>query len=519
MRIEGVTLRQQLSLPRQHALWKAEFQPAILTGAGLLALFIALLAVVQFATPNLAGNDGYYHIKLAQLMRQEGLRPIFNWLPLTILSPESFYDHHFLYHVLLIPFTFTDLRAGAKLAGVVFPALTFLTGWILLRGQRVPFAALWSIGFVAISSAFLYRMSMPRAQSLSLLMLFLVLHVSLTRRYRWLALLGFLYVWLYNAFPLILVVVGIYTAMRWGVDGRLEFSPLIYTTLGVVLGLIINPYFPENLAFIYNHLVPKLTDATATKVGNEWYPYKTWTLIENSGPALVAVVGGIFALGFTTQRMNTSIATLLATCLVFGLMLLKSRRFVEYFPAFALLFCALACAPLLKQWIKSGRHAQWITPAVMMALLLPGIWWSVQNTQQSLQRSKSANLFAGASTWLKENTPEGSLIFQTDWDDFTRLFFYNTHNRYTAGLDPTYMQLHDPDLYDTWVDITKGRTENPAQLIRERFGARYIISDLKHKKFIRRATDDPHLIETYRDDNAVVFMAAPSDDEPLGGVQ
>ena len=51
--------------------------------------------------------------------------------------------------------------------------------------------------------------------------------------------------------------------------------------------------------------------------------------------------------------------------------------------------------------------------------------------------------------------PAGSRIFQADWDDFPPLFFHNTHNTYTIGLDPTYIQLQDPDLYDLWVDLTE----------------------------------------------------------------
>jgi hypothetical protein len=100
---------------------------------GLFGLFVALFAIVQFATPNLAGNDGYYHIKLAQIMGVRGLLPPFGWLPLTVLNAEAFVDHHFLYHVLLIPFTLGDLREGAKWASIILPATTFIAGWILLR--------------------------------------------------------------------------------------------------------------------------------------------------------------------------------------------------------------------------------------------------------------------------------------------------------------------------------------------------------------------------------------------------
>src|SRR5688500_223854 len=69
----------------------------------LLSLFIIGMALIQFATPDMPDNDGFYHIKFAQLIRTEGLKPDFPWLPLSILNPDEFYDHHFLFHVALIP--------------------------------------------------------------------------------------------------------------------------------------------------------------------------------------------------------------------------------------------------------------------------------------------------------------------------------------------------------------------------------------------------------------------------------
>ena len=42
---------------------------------------------------------------------------------------------------------------------------------------------------------------------------------------------------------------------------------------------------------------------------------------------------------------------LLIGCLfVFGLMLLKSRRFIEYGPPFVLIFSALATRPMIERW-------------------------------------------------------------------------------------------------------------------------------------------------------------------------
>ena len=122
-----------------------------------------------------------------------------------------------------------------------------------------------------------------------------------------------------------------------------------------------------------------------------------------------------------------------------------------------------------------------------------------------MQRAKPYDLFMGASAWLEANTPPGSRVFQTDWDDFPRLFFYNTHNTYLIGLDPTYMQLYNEDMYDSWVDVTKGRVDNPSNVIVNRFAAHYVITDLKHEAFLSEAEKDPNMIEVYRDELSAVF--------------
>ena len=119
--------------------------------------------------------------------------------------------------------------------------------------------------------------------------------------------------------------------------------------------------------------------------------------------------------------------------------------------------------------------------------------------------SKPYDLYAGASAWLEKNTSPGARVFQTDWDDFPRLFFYNTHNTYLVGLDPTYMQLYDPELYNVWVEITQGDVEEPSELIASTFASQYIHTDLNHEDFLLVAQEDPGLEEVYRDDQAVIF--------------
>jgi hypothetical protein len=487
------------------------------TAVVLLAIFGAGLAFVQFGAAGLVGNDGYYHVKMGYLIRTQGLKPPFPYLPQTILNETAYYDHHMLYHAYLALFATVDpavdgglaLTQGAKIASVLMPALAFLAIWWLLRGQKVPNPALWSVALLALSEPFLYRMSMARAQSVSLLLLVVGLHWLLKRRYQWLIPLGFVYVWTYNAFPLLLLVAAVYVVSLWLYEREFAWRALLFPAAGILLGLLINPYFPADIDFFFGHLAPKL-GASTTRVGNEWTPYRTWTLVENSGPALIAVLLGVVALGWREKRLekNTLVALLLTAA--FGTMLFSSRRFVEYFPPFALLFLAFSIAPLWRAWQENQRRHKRALRVALPLLILLCLAYPLVNTltgaRDLVARSKAPDHYADAALWLRAHADPGAHIFQTDWDDFTRLFFYGSDETiYTAGLDPTFMEQYDPRLFEQWVAITRGRVPRPGKIIRDRFGSDFVFTDLKHDDFLDEAAVDPRLQEVYRDQYAAIF--------------
>jgi hypothetical protein len=248
---------------------------------------------------------------------------------------------------------------------------------------------------------------------------------------------------------------------------------------------------------------------------------------------LIAFVSGLVALGLHKQRMDTRTALTLFLSLFFGLMLFQSRRFIEYFPPFALIFSAIAWAPLITvPWQNlfeespdnSGNHvsrgysimdwksSRWLPGMLLILSLIIGIVFTGRAARENLQDTKPAGLYSQTSKWLVENTPQGTRIFQTDWDDFPRLFFHNIWNTYLIGLDPTFMQIKDPDLFDQWVNITRGEVELPAQQIFGDFAAQYVLTDLKHEKFIERAGEDPAMVEVFRDGEAILFkVQLPTD--------
>jgi hypothetical protein len=119
--------------------------------------------------------------------------------------------------------------------------------------------------------------------------------------------------------------------------------------------------------------------------------------------------------------------------------------------------------------------------------------------------TREYNRYRNASAWLAANTPPGARVFATDWDDFPEMFYWNTHNTYLLGLDPTYMYLHDAQSYLVWRAITRGQVDRPGAIIRDAYDSGWVFSDLDHEGFMRRAAADPDLAEVYRDRYTVIY--------------
>ena len=83
--------------------------------------------------------------------------PAFTYLPLTVLRASDFVAQHFLFHVALMPFTFGNLRIGAKLAAPLFAALAIASLFALLAVYRVRYRWLWLLPLAVGSEPFLYQ--------------------------------------------------------------------------------------------------------------------------------------------------------------------------------------------------------------------------------------------------------------------------------------------------------------------------------------------------------------------------
>ena len=142
------------------------------------------------------------------------------------------------------------------------------------------------------------------------------------------------------------------------------------------------------------------------------------------------------------------------------------------------------------------------TVALVLSIFL---FFNLRSVVKEIGQSASHDHYSAGLAWLRTNVPPGQIVFNTDWDDFPRLFYYDPTHYYVSGLDPSYLFDKDPDLSRLYDRITLGREENSGQLIRERFGARYVFSDNQHHDFFDHARASGWFDIVYEDRDCTIM--------------
>jgi hypothetical protein len=493
---------------RATSLWQHD-STIFLQGITLLLIAFAIHSIIIFSTPGFLSMDDYYHARISEeIITQGRLRLDFPWLPRTILDPKHYVDHHLLYHIVLAPSMLFDDIAGPKVVTAGIGAMAVLVAWVLLRRIGVNYPAIWALGLFCVAPTFILRMLMIRTQGFSFLMLTLGLLFMFERRWKSLAVVSFFYVWLYNGFILMLGFAGLYALARWIEDRSLVWQPLVYCGVGLVLGVVINPYFPNNVTFVFDHLSAKVDLDNSIPVGQEWIDFNTRTWLTAVTGGLASMLFGFVRPYFGSRKRDHVETTLLLCALVTGYMAFTSMRFLEYFPGFALLYAA-------SEWGRGPvitfdtplyrRYARYVTPLLLVGALAVFAYLTLPRTYNVAQTARDVRDYQGASEWLEANTPTGTMIFPVGFNDFSRMFFYNQHNTWLVGLDPTYLSYADPSAWASFQDIRDGKVERPAARIASVFGLQYVVSGERHQAFNRRASQDPDFEVVFRDEFNIVW--------------
>jgi hypothetical protein len=421
-----------------------------------------------------------------------------------VLSPDRYYDHHMLFHLLLAPFVASDVMRGAKWASALFGGLAFLAVYFELIRHGVRHPGWWLLAMFALAPDFLTRMEMPRVQALSLVCLLLAIEVLLARRFVWLLPLAVLYTWLYDAFPLLLLVAGLVAVAIVAFERHLEWRTLSYPATGIGAALILNPYFPKDLWFIAHHYLGKVQIGAAIHVGTEWYPYPAARWL-GWGGAIAVLATAAVVVWRERRRLDVTQLALLLIAALFFVLTWRSRRFIEY--AAPLILLALARA--LHGWLDHLlEQVHPMTHRVLAALVVAGCIASTVFAVGQLRRKPPPGRYAAGAEWLVHHTDADAMVLTPDWDDFPLLFFHDQRNRYVIGLDPTYLALRKPDLYRIWQALGRGELAPPSHFL-YRFDSKVVLSSRSHTSFIAALEADRGMERVYEDADCVIFRLRP----------
>ncbi len=114
-----------------------------------------------------------------------------------------------------------------------------------------------------------------------------------------------------------------------------------------------------------------------------------------------------------------------------------------------------------------GLGRAWAAPAILLGAL-----WTA-GTLSALGFGRVSPPLAMAR-FLAASGKAGERVFTAQWADSAPLLYFAPQLQSLVALDPTFFYLHDARLFAEYVDIVDGRASDPAQAIRQRFGARWV---------------------------------------------
>ncbi len=457
---------------------------------GLVSLFILL------PSGSLACADSQYHIKFAEIMLERGgILKEFPWATCSIWK-DSFYDKDLLFHVFLIPFTLMGKLNGAKFAVFILSCMLGFSYAILARegGLRKNLGEVMIFVLLASGPVFLGRLVLCRPHLFSLLFMVCGMICVFRGSRVCLALVSLLYSLTYAGAWQIIPAVLIFDALKIYAEGRRpKFLQImcIWASAGFLAGIVVNPYFPENVsgAFLQSVLVLKAkwfgSGADRIAQASELSPMSLSKFM--TGYMMLSILFILSSIMFWKRRAELlsdwKLSGLFALSWIYFAATLMSMRFAEYFVPFSALAISLYWLGKTELFSVRGRML-----IAMLFLFILGLV-SVGRLREFFYQEGMQ--YAGASAWIDKNVGEGEIVFTGDWDDSPYLFYGAPKQRYLVFLEPYFMYVCSPEKYRLWNKICLGKMVRTALAIKAEFGSDVIFVPPDRPALRRKLELDP----------------------------
>ncbi len=492
----------------------------------LITTVISFIAIIQFKAYEFLCTDVYYHAKMAQLILDSGkLVEIFPWLQYTILN-DNFVEHHLLFHILLLPFfKLLEPFLAAKIATIIFSAAFFIAFFVILKKLNIKFPHFWTLLLLFSSSLFIFRLNLLRAQSLALILLLIGIYLLIKNNYIYLIPLTIFYAWLFDGFIILGIVIAIKSLIEVYYLFKTKntklisdlFYPIFCYLTGVVIAIILNPYFPKNIYHLFFHLYQvALKDPFSNMpVGIEWYMSAPRFLISSSLIIIALFVISIFIILLTKikhRKIGKITLFLFLNAVIFFILTIVVRKMIEYS---APLIILLAAYLYTNNHIAINKYIgklflfknKYTSKLLIIFLLTSAAIYNFQAVYFNLNNDKEDKTnIKKASIWMKENIPANEIVYHLDWSESPQLLFYNDQNYYIAGLDPNFMKEYNYNLYQKWHQLFSQQSlENSYQIIKQDFKADYVFINKDFSEFVDYAKKDFRFETIYENENILIY--------------
>ncbi len=532
-----------------HTYWG---RPLIASTIFFVVIFSFFVTIFGISDGDPVPDDEYFHFRYAELLRTQGWNVVqkFDWIYLTSSGEDGIRYAVNLYHVSLIPFTyFDDQLFGMHVAIAFYMSLVIAIVYYILRKERVQNPLFFTL-LLLTSSYFIARFLLGRSFVLMTGLIFLEMYCAIHRKYVPLFFVALLHVlWHQTTFFLPLIIVGIAEIARYVAHEKCDGKTIMTTAGATVVGMMFFPGFPGSLfSWLQWIFVIQGGDASATSgslSGAELATKDFMTYFVGQEFVffvfVVCVTSVIFIYiarkkdGVLVHVKDAHRFQWLYTLFIFLLVVTYGATAVSgRFFDFVLLTLVLLFAFVVTILRESGMFTinvqfhKWIVAICWMWLLV-----LCANTMIYMYAKSNTYDYTparAAAQWISDHSDGREKVYLHNWGNFSLMFFGNTKNVYSTGIEPAALKGYDKTLYWKYYNMlahsaycegegdcgdvldkamvqmenkdpsykekfSKNNSKKVINSIRNDFDAKFIVSD--SQKFDDVILASPELIDTW----------------------
>jgi len=451
---------------------------------GLSACLITLaLSLVYYFLHNLrfADPDQYFHLAVSR-----HLASTWDFFHLPQVKgmgwDEAFSDKEFLFHlVTAMAYKFFGEQGVFFSSFLCALSILFFVYTITYHITRKVWVSVACALFPLFLETYILKLMVVRAFLPAVALVLGMIYALISERKKMVLLMGVLFSLTYHALPVPALVLAIWLCAQWVLGKKKLVYLSLWGFLGLVIGLIINPYFPANMSLMVTSLRVALDQfqPNGLEFGPEQIPYRTDNFLKlfRFIFLFLAMGLGILWLKFQEsmffkkmpQKFNDSYFFISVLSFVLFCLMFLSPRVQEYAIPIICIYAGLSLS-----YLKYEKQVLGALLALMLIFQLMAR--PFQNlSQEVLQFQK----FDGSYFSLVKDLPQNEYVFNCEWWGGHYIMMSRPDLKTVDVLDPTLLRSASNQVFELVTSVRQGRMLDPYHFLKDILKTNYILCSAK----------------------------------------